>query len=229
MQFHEFAQKFKFLTAPSPNMRMLLVCAGVGLACTALQAQNVYRSVDANGRVIFSDMPPLTTATKIAPVINEVAENSANDASFPLELRQVVGKFPVTLYTSSNCAPCDGGRRFLSIRGVPFSEKTVNTAQDAQALKSLSGSTSLPFLTIGGQHVEGYSSSNWTQYLNAAGYPEHSKLPANYIPAPAAALVSMQQAASATEQTAPASAQVQTPVAPVGSKNNPDNPAGIQF
>ena len=38
-----------------------------------------------------------------------------------------MGRFPVTLYTSTNCAPCGAGRTLLASRGIPFSERTVAT------------------------------------------------------------------------------------------------------
>jgi glutaredoxin len=204
---------------------LALACAGAALASPSLQAQTVYRSVGPDGRITFSDKPPLTPATKASAATALAAPTAAGDVGLPYELRQVVGKFPVTLYTSDNCAPCDGGRRYLVSRGVPFTEKTIITPADAEALKALSGSTSLPFLTIGAQHVNGYSSSEWTSNLNAAGYPERSKLPASYR-APAATPLVM------IDKTLPppkAPAAVSAPAAPIAPIQGPGNPAGIQF
>jgi glutaredoxin len=160
-------------------------------------------------------------------VNNALPSSASSGAPLPFELRQVVGKYPVTLYTSSNCAPCDSGRSLLSTRGVPFSEKTIATAQDAEALQKLSGNNSLPFLTIGAQHVAGFSASEWTQYLSAAGYPESSKLPASYRSPPAAPLVAPEKpVVPATNATAPAEPVLPSITPP---KPGPANPAGIQF
>ena len=41
----------------------------------------------------------------------------------------------------------------LSARGVPFTEKTVTSNEDVEALKRLGGTSSVPFLTIGGQQL----------------------------------------------------------------------------
>jgi hypothetical protein len=68
----------------------------------------------------------------------------------------------------------------LTSRGVPFNERTVTTAEDAEALQRLAGESSLPFLTIGGQRLKGFSDSEWTQFLDAAGYPKTSALPSGY-------------------------------------------------
>ena len=207
-----------------------ILLAGLVFGPSAAQAQAVYRSVGTDGKVTFSDIPPASTTGKAAPTVNLLVPGQAEQTNLPLELRQATAKFPVTLFVSAGCAPCDCGRNLLMNRGVPFAEKTVSTAEDAEALQKMSGTASLPFLTIGGQHVSGFLASEWTQYLNAAGYPEQSKLPANYRRAPAAPLVALQKApvsdAGKTNPSAP-------PPAPLNpepqNRPNPNNPAGIQF
>lgn len=210
-----------------PHWLLALACGIVLFGSDQTQAQSVYRIVGPDGRVTFSDKPPVTSAAKVNPQGNSVASSPSSGDALPFELRQVVGKYPVTLYTSSNCTPCDSGRSLLTARGVPFAEKTITTAQDAEALKNLSGSASLPFLTIGGQHVAGYASAEWTQYLNAAGYPERSRLPASYR-APMASPLTTAERPAITET--PTAAQTKSaPPVPAPPRANPDNPAGIQF
>ncbi len=211
-----------------PRWLTALACGCLLLGPLGAQAQQVYRIVGPDGKVTFSDKPPVTPAAKVTSVDNTVMTNRPAGPALPFELRQVVGKFPVTLYTSSSCAPCDSGRNLLLSRGVPFSEKTVATAQDADALQGLSGGTSLPFLTIGAQHVAGFSASEWTQYLNAAGYPERSKLPPSYR-SPTAAPLTVPEKPAVPETPAPAAQAPAPVVAPVAPGPNPNNPAGIQF
>lgn len=205
-----------------------LCAALLALACNPAQAQAVYRIVGPDGKVTFSDKPP-ATAAKVTGLDTAASPSTASNPALPYDLRQIVAKYPVTLYTSKDCAPCDSGRNLLRARGVPFSEKTITTADDSEALQRISGSTSLPFLTLGGQHIKGYSDAEWTQYLGAAGYPEKSKLPANYRNPAATPLVAVQVPAS------PTAAQPGTPVAtpqptlPTPPRANPANPAGIQF
>lgn len=205
-----------------------LLLTGLTMGHTGVQAQAVYRSVGSDGKVTFSDIPPPSVVGKATPTVNLLVPGQAEQTNLPLEVRQASAKFPVTLYASSACAPCDSGRNLLINRGVPFAEKTVTTAEDAEALQKLSGTGSLPFLTIGGQHVSGFLASEWTQYLNAAGYPEQSKLPANYRRPLAAPLVAIQKAQpiDVAKPAAPAATPV-NPASPGGP--NPNNPAGIQF
>jgi len=113
----------------------------------------------------------------------------------------------------------------LSARGVPFAERTVTTNEDIEALKRLATGATLPMLTIGGQQLRGYSEAEWTQFLDAAGYPKSSQLPPGYAQAPATPLV----AADQPQRSRPAAEP--TAALPPASPPPPaeDNPAGIKF
>ncbi len=205
------------------------VAALLALAANVSQAQAVYRIVGPDGKVTFSDKPP-AAAAKVTGLETAASPTTAASPALPYELRQVVAKYPVTLYTSKECAPCDSGRSLLRSRGVPFSEKTISTADDSEALQRISGSTSLPFLTLGGQHIKGFSDAEWAQYLSAAGYPEKSQLPASYRnPAPAPLVAVQTPLAPAAEQASSPVAKPQQPTLPTPPRTNPANPAGIQF
>ncbi|MDD2843537.1 MAG: glutaredoxin family protein [Rhodoferax sp.] len=217
--------------SPVPRWLTAGLCGIILLGWGQLQAQTVYRSVGPDGQVTFSDMPGGASANNVTPVDSTAAAAplaaAPSGAALPFELRQVVGKYPVTLYTSSNCAPCDSGRKLLLGRGVPFSEKTISSAQDAEAFQRLSGSNSVPFMTLGAQQVAGFSASEWNDYLTAAGYPERSRLPANYLPPQAAPLAPQKKSDMATRAPDVPAA----PVAPAATdrKISPNNPTGIQF
>jgi len=199
--------------------------AVMGLVATSVLAQGVYRIVGPDGRVSYSDQPPPTGAV-VRPAGN-FATSSPGSAQLPFELRQVSSRYPVTLYTSKDCAPCNSGRNLLNARGVPYLEKTVNTSQDADALKRLSGEVSLPFLTIGGQQIKGYADSEWTQFLDAAGYPKQSALPSSYRQPASTPLVAVKP----VESTPPKSTVTQRAAKPVEVPVAPpvENPAGIRF
>lgn len=196
----------------------------LGLA-TIAQAQTIYRAVGPDGKVTFSDQPPASTTSVTATGVGG-KPLEINGPVLPAALRQVTGKYPVTLYTASNCAPCGTGRTLLSGRGVPFTEKTVTTNDDAQALQRISGETSLPFLTIGGQQIKGYSEAEWTQFLDAAGYPKTSVLPPNYRNSAATPLVVVQKPAAPAKAEETQRSPARPEAAPV---NNTSNPAGIKF
>jgi len=208
------------------NPSHLLKCMAIALSlCAVAQAQTVYRIVGPDGKVTFSDKPPISAEQGKVATTGVGAAAAASNASLPFELRQVVSKYPVTLYSSPDCAPCGNGRSLLSARGVPFSERTVTSQEDIASLQRISGESSLPFLTIGSQRIKGFSDAEWTQYLDAAGYPRTSMLPAGYRNAPASPLVTVQKPAAAKAEEKPEAPAV--PVSP--SAPGPSNPAGIQF
>ena len=204
----------------------LLASLLMTLACAGAQAQGVYRIVGPDGKVTFSDRPP-ADAQAPAGRAGSTSAPSAVGGALPYELKQIATRFPVTIYTGSDCAPCASLRTLLSSRGVPFTERTVATNEDIEALDRLSGTASLPFGTIGGQQLKGYSDVEWTQYLDAAGYPKQSQLPSNYRQAPATPLVAAKPVAPAAPSK-PAQARP-APPAPATDGPTKSNPAGIRF
>lgn len=206
------------------SLKIIAACALLLCAAATSTAQPVYRIVGPDGKVTFSDKPPAETNAKVTAATGASGGGVAS-TSLPFELRQVAQKYPVTLYTGDNCGPCQSARAMLITRGVPFAEKTVTTVEDSQALLRLSGDNSLPFATIGGQQLKGFSDAEWTQFLNAAGYPAASTLPSNYRQPPATPLVTVAAAPAATAPAAPARAAAPAPQpAPA-----PTNPSGIRF
>lgn len=196
------------------------------LASVATQAQTIYRIVGPDGKVTFSDKPPVADQGKVTAT-GTGARNSAANGNLPFELKQVVGKYPVTLYSAAKCAPCDAGRNLLNGRGIPFTERTIASTEDTEYLQHLAGDSTLPLLTVGGQKVKGYNDGEWTRYLDAAGYPASSALPIGYknpAPAPAVAPKPKEEPKPVAK---PAAAQETPPLPPPGP--TPTNPAGITF
>ena len=210
----------------SKVIQMLAFSALLAGASAASNAQQVYRIVGPDGKVIFSDRPPSPSETnaKVTAAAGS-PRGSVSTASLPFELRQVVQRYPVTLYTGDNCSPCQSARSMLITRGVPFTEKSVTTPEDSQALQRLSGENSLPFATIGGQQLKGFSDVEWTQFLNAAGYPASSVLPSSYRQAAATPLVAVSAAPVTAARAAPERAATPaTQPAPAAA-----SPSGIRF
>ncbi len=212
---------YKFSPSRLTGFVLLLAVAGA-------MAQPVYRQVDKNGRVTFSDRAP-TASTEPAANAQPAPATGAN-AGLPYELRQIAQRYPVTLYSGDECSPCSMARTLLTTRGIPFQERTVNGNQDVEALQKLSGQTSLPLLTIGTQQLPGFSDTQWAQYLDAAGYPRSNGLPSGYRNPPAQPMVAQVTRAPAPAPAAPRAAPDEQPLpAAPPSGPTPENPAGIKF
>ena len=217
------------------RLAALAACATGALLATATQAQQVHRIVGPDGKVTFSDRAPEDKKAQ-STVLSTASGGAASNPALPTELRQIASRFPVTLYTGESCSPCQQARQLLVQRGVPFTERSVNTNDDLDALRRLSGESALPFGTIGRQQLKGFSDAEWTQYLDAAGYPAQSRLPKGYTQ-PAATPLAPAKAPAASAPDAPQEAasapsgrlRRQAPPPPPPGGPTPSNPAGIRF
>ena len=140
------------------------------------QAQ-LYRWVDADGKVHYSDRVPASGAKNVQK--QSLPAANASPAPLPYALQQAAGNFPVTLYTSEVCKDaCVRARELLEKRGVPYSDVNVKDEVDIAQLKTLSGDIVVPVMTVGREVYKGFESGIYKTALDNAGYPTSSLLPA---------------------------------------------------
>ena len=179
-------------------------------------------------------------ALTIALALGAGAAHAQNNVQLPYELNQAQQKYPVTIYTGKDCSICVSARGLLTRRGVPFTEKTVSTKEDMQELQKRFNEGGVPIVTIGNQTIRGFEEGEWNSYLDAAGYPKTSVLPATWSnPAPEPLVVPAE--AGETTDTADAA---EAPAADAGDADaapadnapasvepevTPTNPTGIRF
>jgi glutaredoxin len=153
----------------------LAVAAGAGWV-EAARAAELYRWVEENGRVHYSDQPP-------PPEVRNLERRRLGDkpgaSALPYGLQEAVRQFPVTVYTAEGCGEgCKQGVAYLTRRGVPFTEKDARVADNANVVMShAGGKLEVPLLIVGGSALRGYEESTWAATLDAAGYPRSSALP----------------------------------------------------
>jgi len=134
-------------------------------------AQTTYRWVDkATGQTIFSDQPP-PPGTK--PVTTRISDDKGDEQPLPYATRRAAENFPVALFTTANCLEvCKQGRDLLNGRGIPFSEKMLQSQADYEELSQKLGSeVSIPSIFVGQQNFKGFESGAWNNLLDLAGYP----------------------------------------------------------
>ncbi|HRE16931.1 MAG TPA: glutaredoxin family protein [Rhodocyclaceae bacterium] len=147
------------------RLSLLALC----LISTAVFAQT-YRWVDpATGKTMITDTPP---PGKVKQVSKTSSGGEAGEAQQSVAVQRAVENFPVTLYTSTDCAAaCKNARDLLNRRGVPFTEKVLQTQEDHAELKTLVGETFVPTLKVGKQFQKGYLADAYNNLLDLAGYP----------------------------------------------------------
>lgn len=187
--------------------RTIALCASAAMLAAALHAHaqtNVYRWVDKDGKVQFSDSPPPADAKDTSQ--RRMGGGGGGDTQLPYATQLAARRNPVTLFTGTDCGdPCARGRELLARRGVPFTERDAqNNPADQEALKKLIGALDVPVLVVGESKTKGYEEDQWQASLDSAGYPR-TRLPGQAplrVPPP----------------PAPAKAQDNSPATEPGSK-----------
>ncbi|MBY0576857.1 MAG: glutaredoxin family protein [Gallionellaceae bacterium] len=149
---------------------VLLVC--LASMSWIAQAGELYRWVDASGKVHYGKAPP-PGATRIE--IKKFSDIPPPAEYLPYETRLAQQNFPVVLYVADGCGePCDLARNLLIKRGIPFGEKLLRTKQEIDEFKSLSGLDSAPVLAVGKTFLNGFLAEQWHDELSIAGYPKNA-------------------------------------------------------
>lgn len=166
--------------------RFLLPALALAAACAMLPSQaqtTVYRWVDKDGKVHFTDTPPPKDARGATE--KRMGGGYVDEGQMPYATRIAAQRHPVTLYTSTDCGElCRQGRELLSRRGVPFAEKNAQAnPADAEALQKLAGGLQVPVLRVGDSTLKGFSEDSWQAALDQAGYAR-TRLPGQPGPRP---------------------------------------------
>ncbi len=168
------------------STRLAIALAVLAAPALADAQSSVYRWVDKNGKVQYSDTPPPEDVKNLTQ--KRMGGGTVEVNQLPYATQIAMQKSPVTMYGASNCGElCNKGRDLLVKRGIPYSERDVNNAPDAEAVKKLVGAIEVPVLLVGDNKVKGYEESAWNGALDGAGYPR-TALPGQVQPkAPPAA------------------------------------------
>jgi len=154
----------------NPHLAGLPLLLAALAAASPTAAQTAYRWVDKDGHVQYSDQPPPQEIRKFDE--RKVQPNRGN-AQLPYATRRAAETFPVTLYTGRECGkPCEDGRALLAGRGIPFTETSLETAEDVATFKARFGKEPfVPTLSVGRESESGFAASAWNGLLDNAGYP----------------------------------------------------------
>lgn len=145
------------------------------LACVAAQAQ-LYRWVDADGKVHYSDEPPPANIKQVEK--KKMTGGKPSDAPLPYALQQAVKNFPVKLYSSECGDACTRAHEFLAKRGIPYTDMdATNPAVQEELTKLTGGTLKVPVLKVGREAVIGFEEGKWNSSLDVAGYPQTAVIP----------------------------------------------------
>lgn len=189
------------------------VVVALAAAGAAAQGQQVYRYVDKNGNVVYSDRQPPSDSKDVQT--KRLTPNFIESTTVPLATVQAQERFPVTLYTFACGTFCESAEALLNRRGVPFATVNVQDPKGAERLQKLTGELKAPVLQVGDKLVAaGFNETRWQAMLDEAGYP---KTPPSRRAAPPRTTNEVPPAPPVQKSTAP------VPTTPVPAGTYPKN------
>ena len=99
---------------------LTLALAVASLTAGAFAQQQVYRYVDPDGRVVYSDRPPSGAAKDVQP--KRLGANFIENDALPLAARQASENYPVTRYTFA-CGAFPSRRSMSRKPGAPSNSR----------------------------------------------------------------------------------------------------------
>lgn len=151
-------------------MRIISSLCLLVLACSAAAA-SLYRWVDADGKVHYTDQPPPSDARTVEEKRFDIRPSEGRQVPYAVQVARK--DFPVTLYIADCGEPCAKARELLRQRDVPYAEKDVMLTAEQEALKKLTGGrVEVPLLIVGKNVLRGFSQTAWNDELDKAGYPK---------------------------------------------------------
>ena len=151
-------------------MKKLAIAAAAMLVAATAGAQ-MYRWVDKDGKVYYTDTPPPSAAKGVQKRGTAAAPTDTGPAA-PYAVQQAAKNFPVVVYTAPNCGqPCVDGKALLAARGVPYREVAIGDGFTAEDLKKATGGDTVPVMMVGRSATRGFETEMWHSALDAANYP----------------------------------------------------------
>jgi glutaredoxin len=153
-------------------MRLLFVVLAVLLLPALTYGGTMYKSVGADGKILYSDQPP--TVGKVQKTISYVnlpatplpesvrRYRDALEKSTKTRLSESQ-KSPegtqATILTAQWCAYCQQAKAYLAEKKIAYKEYDIDTQEGMQALVEFGGGSGIPVLLWHGQKIKGFSAA----------------------------------------------------------------------
>lgn len=130
------------------------------LAGPADSRAEIYKWVDADGQVQFSDHPPpLGGAEELQLSRINTYQGVSVEELQGMRSKQVPGgkAKKVIMYSAPWCGVCTRAKRFFQARGIPFRELDVEKNQMARRDLERMNARGVPVILVGGKRMNGFS------------------------------------------------------------------------
>jgi len=132
------------------------------------QAGTVYKTIDANGKTVYSDQPPASgnvaktlnfsdlPSTPVSVQPNTEQSRNLRALQKKHETRQADTGQP-KLFAAQWCGYCKKAKAYLAEKNISFQEYDVDTAEGKRAFAEVGGGRGIPVLIRNGQRTQGFS------------------------------------------------------------------------
>lgn len=158
-------------------MRLLLSAAVFMLTALSIHAATVYRTVDADGKVVYSDKPPANAKVQktltitngpTSPLPESVLKYQAElEKSMKQRLANAAAPSSSTamLFTTKTCGYCTHAKAYLAEKRIPYQEHDIETPQGMQVFASAGGGRGVPVLVQNDKRVAGFSKPSYDAFF----------------------------------------------------------------
>lgn len=159
------------------NWRLLLIALTLLIAALPIHAATVYRTIDADGKVVYSDKPPANAKVQktltltngpTTPVPDSVLKYQA-DLEKSMKQRLANAAAPASgtalLFTTKTCGYCKHAKAYLAEKRIPYQEHDIETPQGMQMFASVGGGRGVPVLVQNDKRVGGFSKPSYDAFF----------------------------------------------------------------
>jgi len=143
------------------------------LATSAVWAGSIYKWVDKEGGVHYSDRAPeenqVEGDVETRPAASEEKEIQPSATAPPLPPNPNRKRIEVEIYTTSWCRYCRDAKRYFRSRGIAFEDYDVEKdPKAAQRLKRYNPRGGVPVTVIDGEPIMGYNPAAFARALQGS-------------------------------------------------------------
>ena len=150
---------------------MKLIVIFILIFISTFVSAEIYKTVDENGRVIFTDKPTakaeqveVDTNSNTADGLSDSAYSKAND----IKSKKPAKQKSVVMYSTSWCGVCKKASAYMQSNGIQYKEYDIEKSKSAHSKYKKLGGKGVPLIMVGNQKMSGFSASRLESMLGSA-------------------------------------------------------------
>ncbi len=127
----------------------------------------IYKWVDEEGQVHFSDQKPDNQAVSEVQIETEInSYQSVSYGAIKVDTSKFVHNKKVVMFSASWCGYCKKARNYFRAKGIPFTEYDIEKSRSAAARHKKMDATGVPVILYGDKRMNGFSEAGFERMYN---------------------------------------------------------------